>query len=65
MNSEGTSDQGLATGQLHLEHQPAVDVMSTREKIAIAVSGAIILAAVVYWIVQIVDVLAILELAYG
>jgi hypothetical protein len=39
--------------------------MSTREKIAIAVSGAIIVAAIVYWIVQIVDVLAILELAYG
>jgi hypothetical protein len=39
--------------------------MSTREKIAIAISGAIVLAAVVYWIVQIVDVLAILELAYG
>ena len=39
--------------------------MSTREKIAIAVSGAIIVAAAVYWIVQIVDVLEILELAYG
>jgi len=39
--------------------------MSTREKIAIAVSGAIIVGAIVYWIFQIVDVLAILELAYG
>ena len=42
-----------------------MDIMSTREKIAIAVSGAIIVAAAVYWIVQIVDVLEILELAYG
>ena len=39
--------------------------MSTREKIAIAVSGAIIVAAAVYWIVQIVDVLELLEMAYG
>jgi hypothetical protein len=39
--------------------------MSIREKVAIAISGAIIIAAIVYWIVQIVDVLAILELAYG
>jgi hypothetical protein len=39
--------------------------MSIREKVAIVVSSAIIVAAVVYWIVQIVDVLAILELAYG
>jgi hypothetical protein len=42
-----------------------VDAMSTREKIAIAVSSAIVLAAIVYWIVQIVGVIELLELAYG
>jgi hypothetical protein len=39
--------------------------MSTQEKVAITVSGAIVLAAIVYWIVQIVGVLEILELANG
>jgi hypothetical protein len=38
---------------------------STREKIAAAVSGAIILGAIIYWIVQIVGVIEILKLAYG
>jgi hypothetical protein len=41
------------------------NTVSTREKIALAVSGAIVLAAVIYWIVQIVGVLEILEMAYG
>ena len=38
---------------------------STREKIAVAVSGAIILGAIIYWIVQIIGVMEILEMAYG
>jgi hypothetical protein len=38
---------------------------SLREKIAIAVSGAIVLAALIYWIVQIRAVMEMLELAYG
>lgn len=42
-----------------------VATLSTREKIALAVSGAIILASIVYWIVQIGDVRAALDLAYG
>lgn len=36
-----------------------------REKIAIGVSAAIVLGAITYWVVQIVGVLEILELAYG
>lgn len=36
-----------------------------REKIAMVVSGAIVLGAVVYWIVQIMGVLETLEMAYG
>jgi type II secretory pathway component PulM len=39
--------------------------LSTREKIALAVSGAILLATVGYWVVQISDVIATLRLAYG
>ncbi len=39
--------------------------VSTREKIAVAVSAAILLAAAVYWTVQILDVIATLKLAYG
>jgi hypothetical protein len=39
--------------------------ISTREKIAAVVSGAIILGAVIYWIVQIIDVVKLLEMAYG
>lgn len=39
--------------------------ISTREKIAIAASAVIVLGAIVYWAVQIVGVLEILELAYG
>lgn len=38
---------------------------SMREKIAIAASGAIVLAALVYWIVQIIGVMEVLEMAYG
>ncbi|WP_157994261.1 hypothetical protein [Peristeroidobacter agariperforans] len=38
---------------------------STREKIALAVSGAILLGSAVYWVLQISDVLATLRLAYG
>jgi len=37
--------------------------LSTQEKIAVGVSAAILLAAGVYWIVQIVDVVATVKLA--
>ena len=43
----------------------AVTQLNTREKIAVAVSAAIVLATAVYWILQIKDVLATLKLAYG
>jgi hypothetical protein len=39
--------------------------LSTQEKVAVGVSTAILLAAAVYWIVQIVGVIETLELAYG
>ena len=39
--------------------------LNAREKIAVAVSAAIVLAIAVYWLVQIKDVLATLKLAYG
>ncbi len=39
--------------------------VSTQEKIAVAVSAAILLAAAVYWTVQILDVIETLRLAYG
>ncbi|MBM0108793.1 hypothetical protein JM946_29020 [Steroidobacter sp. S1-65] len=39
--------------------------LSTREKIALVVSGAIVLASVVYWVVQVGDVIETLRLAYG
>lgn len=42
-----------------------VAALSTREKIALGVSGAIVLVSVVYWLVQISDVIATLRLAYG
>ncbi len=38
---------------------------STREKIAAVASGAIIIGAIIYWIVQIIGVMEILKLAYG
>lgn len=37
--------------------------VSTQEKIAVGVSAAILLAAAVYWIAQIVDVVATVKLA--
>jgi hypothetical protein len=37
--------------------------VSTQEKIAVGVSAAILLAAAVYWIVQIIDVIATVRLA--
>jgi hypothetical protein len=43
----------------------AVAKLNTREKIAVAVSAAIVLATAVYWLLQIKDVLATLKLAYG
>jgi hypothetical protein len=39
--------------------------LSTQEKVAVGVSTAILLAAAVYWTVQILDVIATLKLAYG
>lgn len=42
-----------------------VTALSTREKIALGVSGAIVLATVVYWLAQIGDVIEELRLAYG
>jgi hypothetical protein len=39
--------------------------MSTREVIAAVVSGAMVISAVVYWIVQIDGVLEMFELAKG
>jgi hypothetical protein len=39
--------------------------LSTQEKIAVAVSAAILLAAAVYWTAQILDVIETLKLAYG
>lgn len=38
---------------------------SLREKIAVAASAAIVLATVIYWIVQVRGVMEMLELAYG
>ena len=40
-------------------------VVGTREKIAVAVSGAIVLASIIYWAVQISGVIETLRLAYG
>ena len=40
-------------------------VTSNREKIAVGVSAAIILATAIYWLWQIKDVIATLRLAYG
>jgi hypothetical protein len=39
--------------------------LSTREKVAAIISGAIIIGAIIYWIVQIIGVMEILKLAYG
>jgi hypothetical protein len=39
--------------------------LSTQEKIAAAVSAAIVLAVVIYWIVQVLDVIATLKMAYS
>ncbi|HTJ18098.1 MAG TPA: hypothetical protein VL494_15055 [Steroidobacteraceae bacterium] len=37
--------------------------MSTQEKVAAGVSAAILLAAAIYWIAQIIDVVATVKLA--
>jgi hypothetical protein len=39
--------------------------LGTREKIAAVISAAIVVTAVVYWIVQIKGVMEMLKLAYG
>ena len=39
--------------------------IDTREKITLVVSAVIVLSAVVYWVMQIFDVMAMLKLAYG
>jgi hypothetical protein len=36
-----------------------------REKIAIALSAGILLASAIYWVVQVLDVIATLKMAYG
>ena len=36
-----------------------------REKIAIALSGAIVVASIVYWVLQVIDVIDTLKMAYG
>jgi hypothetical protein len=43
----------------------AVAALSTREKLALGVSGAIVIATVVYWVLQVGDVIDTLKLAYG
>jgi hypothetical protein len=37
--------------------------LSTQEKVAAGVSAAILLAAAIYWIVQLIDVIATVKLA--
>lgn len=44
------------------QHTPA---MAVRERIALIVSGAIVVASVCYWIIQVVGVIEMLRLAYG
>ncbi len=39
--------------------------LSSREKIALAVSGPILIATAVYWLVQVSDVIEMLKMAYG
>ena len=36
-----------------------------QEKIALAVSGAIVLGSAIYWLLQVVDVIETLKMAYG
>jgi hypothetical protein len=38
---------------------------SNRERIAVVVSAAIVLATAVYWVLQVTDVIATLRMAYG
>jgi len=42
-----------------------ISILSSREKIAVVVSAAIVLVTVVYWVLQVTDVLATLRVAYG
>jgi hypothetical protein len=39
--------------------------IDTREKITLIISGAIVVTAVVYWVLQVLDVMATLRMAYG
>jgi hypothetical protein len=39
--------------------------LSTQEKVAVATAAGILVATVIYWIVQIVGVIEMLKLAYG
>ena len=39
--------------------------LGLREKIALAFSGAILLASAIYWVMQIIDVHETLKLAHG
>jgi hypothetical protein len=54
-----------AEGRLGPGREVSLVAVSTQEKIAVAVSAAILLAAAVYWTVQILDVIETLKLAYG
>jgi hypothetical protein len=39
--------------------------LSVREKIALRVSSAILIASALYWVFQMADVVATLKMAYG
>jgi hypothetical protein len=39
--------------------------LSTREKVAAGISGSILVAIVIYWIMQVIGVIEMLKLAYG
>jgi type II secretory pathway component PulM len=39
--------------------------LTPREKIALAVSAAIVLGSIIYWVMQISDVMDTLKTAYG
>lgn len=50
---------------MHSRGADSIGTISTREKVAVAVSSSIIVISLLYWTVQIRGVLELLELAYG
>jgi hypothetical protein len=48
-------------------HSPRIETrpLDTREKVALVASGGILLASGIYWLMQILDVIEMLRLAYG